>query len=100
MENLIIFGEDRAKSTYLQLNNMQPSTEYGTLETKLNIQSLGSINNMDNKKYNLNKNKEYNHKDFSPNNKNNNIPNPNEFSNNKINIKLLISFSFYILIFF
>ncbi|MFR4987379.1 MAG: CotH kinase family protein, partial [Lachnospirales bacterium] len=60
VENLIIFGEDRAKSIYLQLNNMQPSTEYGTLETKLNIQSLGSINNMDNKKDNLNKNNEYN----------------------------------------
>ncbi len=100
VENLIIFGEDRAKSIYLQLNNMQPSTEYGTLETKLNIQSLGSINNMDNKKDNLNKNNEYNPKDFNPNNKNNNMPNQNGFSNNKINIKLLISFSFYILILF
>ncbi len=100
VENLIIFGEDRAKSIYLQLNNMQPSTEYGTLETKLNIQSLGSINNMDNKKDSLNKNNEYNPKDFNPNNKNNNMPNQNGFSNNKINIKLLISFSFYILILF
>lgn len=100
VENLIIFGEDRAKSIYLQLNNMQPSTEYGTLETKLNIQSLGSINNMDNKKDNLNKNNEYNPKDFNPNNKNNNMPNQNVFSNNKTNIKLLINFSFYILILF
>lgn len=100
VENLIVFGEDRAKSIYLQLNNMQPSTEYGTLETNLNIQSLGSINNMDNKKDNLNKNNAYNPKDFNPNNKNNNMPNPNGLSNNKINIKLLISLSFYILILF
>lgn len=100
VENLIIFGEDRAKSIYLQLNNMQPSTEYGTLETNLNIQSLGSINNMDNKKDNLNKNNAYNPKNFNPNNKNNNMPNPNGLSNNKINIKLLISLSFYILILF
>lgn len=100
VENLIIFGEDRAKSIYLQLNNMQPLTEYGTLETKLSIQSLGSINNMNNKKDNLNKNNEYNPKDFNPNNKNNSILNQNGFSNNKINIKLLINFSFYILILF
>lgn len=50
---------------------------------------------MDNKKDNLNKNNEYN-----PNDKINNMPNPNGFSNNKINIKLLINFSFYILILF
>lgn len=100
VENLIIFGEDRSKSIYLQLNNMQPSTEYGTLETNLDIQSLGSINNMDNKKDNLNKNNEYNNKDFNPSNKNNNMPNQNVFSNNKTNIKLLINFSFYILILF
>lgn len=44
VENLIIFGEDRAKSVQDQLENKQPSTEYGNIETSLDLKALGTIN--------------------------------------------------------
>ncbi len=45
IENLLIYGEDRAKSISLQLSGEQPSNNYGDLETNLDINSLGSIGN-------------------------------------------------------
>ncbi len=43
VENLKIYGNDRAKSILLQLNGSQPSETYGTLETKLDTKALGSM---------------------------------------------------------
>lgn len=42
IKNLIIFAEDRSKSIVAQLNGTQPSEETGTLETTLDISTLGS----------------------------------------------------------
>lgn len=41
---LITFGNDRGKSITEQLNGYQPSTEYGTITTDLDISALGGMN--------------------------------------------------------
>lgn len=43
VENLKIYGNDRAQSILLQLNGSQPSETYGNLETKLDTKALGSM---------------------------------------------------------
>lgn len=43
VENLKIYGNDRAKSIILQLDGSQPSETYGNLETKLDTKALGSM---------------------------------------------------------
>ena len=45
IQNLLIYGEDRAKSISLQLNGEQPSDDYGNLETTFNVSALGSLEN-------------------------------------------------------
>ena len=82
IENLLILANDRAKSIYLQLNNIQPSTEYGTLETTLNLEALGHMPNDKNKEFNKNNNQNI------KNNIENKIKSPNINLNNKINDKI------------
>ena len=43
VENLKIYGNDRAQSILLQLNGSQPSETYGNLETNLDTKALGSM---------------------------------------------------------
>ncbi|MBN1053804.1 spore coat protein CotH [Clostridium botulinum] len=40
---MIKFGEDRTKSVLAQLNGEQPSTTYGTIESKVNMTALGDM---------------------------------------------------------
>ena len=57
IENLLIFGEDRAKSISLQLEGKQPSEEYGDLTTNLDIDALGTIGGGGGKGFERNNNK-------------------------------------------
>ncbi len=43
MSQLMIFGQDRAKSVSSQLDGQQPSEEYGTMSTALNLSALGGM---------------------------------------------------------
>lgn len=92
IENLLIFANDRAKSIYLQLNNIQPSTEYGTLETTLNLDALGHMPNDKNKEFNKNNNQNI------KNNIENKIKSPNINLNNKINTLILLKILLYFLL--
>ena len=92
IENLLIFANDRAKSIYLQLNNIQPSTEYGTLETTLNLEALGHMPNDKNKEFNKNNNQNI------KNNIENKIKSPNINLNNKINTLILLKILLYFLL--
>lgn len=44
IKELLVFGEDRTKSVEAQLNGEQTSTEYGNIETSLNLKALGEQN--------------------------------------------------------
>ena len=82
IKNLLIYGEDRAKSIYLQLIGEQPSEEYGDLETELNINALGG-NERNGGNRNTNRDTNINNTD---NNQNQDIINTNNTDNsNEIN---------------
>lgn len=55
VRELLTFGKDRTKSVQAQLNGEQSSTEYGNIETTLNLPALGQQN--------MGKNKDINKKD-------------------------------------
>lgn len=55
VRELLTFGKDRTKSVQAQLNGEQSSTEYGNIETTLNLPALGQQN--------MRKNKDINKKD-------------------------------------
>ncbi|MGG5461346.1 CotH kinase family protein [Clostridium sp. B9] len=93
VKELLVFGEDRTKSVEAQLKGEQPSAEYGSISTTLNLQALGqqnmgkAPNDMGNKNgvnqenqgaFNANKN------DKSVN-ANNDVGNMNEEKNENIN---------------
>lgn len=42
IENLILFGNDRSTSVLAQLDGTQSSTEYGTIETNVNLKAMGT----------------------------------------------------------
>ncbi|ELC8462360.1 CotH kinase family protein [Clostridium perfringens] len=44
IKELLVFGEDRTKSVEAQLNGEETSTEYGNIETSLNLKALGEQN--------------------------------------------------------
>lgn len=44
IENLILFGNDRTTSILAQLDGTQSSTEYGTIETSVNLEAMGTQN--------------------------------------------------------
>lgn len=67
LPELINFGKDRVKSISAQLYGNQPSTSYGTIETTVNLNSLGS-NGMNNKDKNMNMQKSSNYTIDSDNN--------------------------------
>ncbi len=45
LEQLRIYGQDRAKSISAQLEGQQPTTSYGTIETTLDLSAFGSMGN-------------------------------------------------------
>lgn len=55
IQNLLIYGEDRAKSISLQLSGQQPSDEYGNLETTFNVNALGTLDNSEDSTKSTNK---------------------------------------------
>lgn len=54
LPELINFGVDRSKSISAQLDGSQPSTNYGTIETTVNLTALGSQGGMKNMDKNIN----------------------------------------------
>ena len=44
IENLVLFGNDRTTSVLAQLDGTQSSTEYGTIETSVNLEAMGTQN--------------------------------------------------------
>lgn len=43
LENMIIYGKDRTLSIKAQLEGSQPSTEYGNIQSSLNLTALGTM---------------------------------------------------------
>ncbi|HQI78330.1 MAG TPA: CotH kinase family protein [Petrotogaceae bacterium] len=43
LENMIIYGKDRTLSIKAQLEGSQPSTEYGNIQSSLNLPALGTM---------------------------------------------------------
>ena len=85
IKNLLIYGEDRANSIYLQLVGEQPSEEYGDLETELNISALGgNERNGGNRNPNTNESANINN---TVNNQNQDINNTNNVFNANKNIQ-------------
>lgn len=71
VSELLTFGKDRTKSVQAQLNGEQSSTEYGNIETTLNLPALGQQN--------MGKNKDINKKEQVDEN---NKEKPQEMINN------------------
>ncbi|MBE6052966.1 MAG: spore coat protein CotH [Clostridium sartagoforme] len=109
LPELINFGIDRANSISAQLDGSQPSTSYGTIETTVNLTTLGSQGGMNNMDKNMNMqmqgaempNPNTNNSEpqmQKPNTDNNNkeinteqlLNKTNNFSNNQTNYKSLI----------
>lgn len=44
IENLVLFGNDRTISVLAQLDGTQSSTKYGTIETTVNLEAMGTQN--------------------------------------------------------
>ena len=123
LPELLNFGRDRAKSISAQLDGTEPSTSYGSIETSMNLSSLGSQGGMNNKDKNMGmqgpsndafsptnntftKDNQGNEAD-PPNNKDNafingNIPNNMTnyevtFFNSKNNLLILVGYLFFLI---
>lgn len=98
---LLTFGKDRANSVQAQLNGEQSSTEYGNVETTLNLPALGQQNMGKNKEINQKEQPDENNQEkyqemINKNDKKQMIP-PN-MKSNKQNIYIYYGVSFISLI--